>query len=136
MLQQVEGTAVDGLGGHNVLSRLGQRLNGVGDCRGAGGYRQGSAAAFQGRDALFKHALGGIGQPAVDVAGVPQAETVCRMLGVMENIGSGGVNRNRAGIGGGISLLLADVQLFGFKGPVGRILDIRHCSYLLTYHDY
>ena len=37
------------------------------------------------------------------------------VLGVMENIGSGLVDGHRTGIGDGIGLLLADVQLKGLK---------------------
>ena len=47
--QQVVAAAVDGLLGHDVVSRLGQGLDGVGDGCRAGGQRQGGHAALQGR---------------------------------------------------------------------------------------
>ena len=68
---------------------------------------------LQGRDALLKNVLGGVGQAAIDVAGVCQAEAVSSMLAVAEDIGSGLVNGHRAGIGSGIGLLLANMQLKG-----------------------
>ena len=124
MLQQIEGAAVDGLGGYDVLAGLCQGLEGIGDGRGTGSHRQGGAAVLQGGDAFFEHALGRVSQPAVDVAGIPQAETVGGMLCVMENIGRRGVDRYRTGVGGRIGLFLTDVKLFCFKGPVSGILNI------------
>ena len=72
--QQVIAAAVDGLLGHNVVARLSQGLNGVGDGGSAGGSRQSGYAALQSRDALFQHILGRVGQPSVDVAGVRQTK--------------------------------------------------------------
>ena len=65
--------------------------------------------------------LGGVGQTAVDVAGVCQTEAVRSVLAVAEHIGSGLVNGHCAGIGRGIGLLLANVQLKGLK------FIVRHC---------
>ena len=119
-----------------MLTGLGQGLEGVGDGCGTGGNREGGGAVFQRGDAFLENALGRVGQAAVDVAGIPQAETVGGVLGVMEYIGGSGINRNGAGIGGRIGLLLADVKLFGFEGPVGGILNIRHGISLLLYSSY
>ena len=87
----------------------------VGDGRRAGGQGQGRHAALQGRDALFQHVLGGVGQTAVDVAGVRQAEPGGGVGGVAEHVGSGLVDGDGAGIGGGIGPLLTDVKLQGLK---------------------
>jgi hypothetical protein len=54
----------------------------------------------------------------------------------MEYIGGSSVDRNSAGVSGRISLLLADVKLFGFEGPVGGILNIRHGISLLLHSSY
>ena len=51
-------------------------------------------------------------------------EAVRRVLGIVENVGSGGVNGNRPGIRGRVRLFLSDVQLSGFKTPIGTVLDI------------
>ena len=113
--QQIAGAAINGLLGHDVLALLGQCLNGIGDGGGAGGNGQTGSTLFQGSNALFKNLLGGVGQTAVDVAGSGQAEPVGGILAVGENIGGGGVNGHRPGIGGGIGLLLAHMQLQRFK---------------------
>ena len=113
--QQVGGAAVDGFLRHNVPAVLGQCLKGVVDGSGAGGNGQRGNAALQSRDALFKNILGGVGQAAVDVALGPQGKAVSGILGIGEHIGSGLVDGHRTGIGDGIGLLLADVQLKGLK---------------------
>ena len=113
--QQVGGAAVDGFLRHNVPAVLGQCLKGVVDGSGAGGNGQRGNAALQSRDALFKNILGGVGQAAVDVALGLQGKAVSGILGIGEHIGSGLVDGHRTGIGDGIGLLLADVQLKGLK---------------------
>ena len=92
-----------------------QRLNGIVDGSRAGGDGQRCDAALKGCNALLEDVLGGVGQTAVDVAGVLQAEAVRRVLGVVEDIGGSLVDGHRAGIGDGIGLLLTDVQLKGFE---------------------
>ena len=111
LAQQVVAAAVDGLLGHDVVALLGQGLDGVGDGRRAGGHRQGRGAALQGRHTLFQHLLGGVGQPAVDVAALGQAEAGLRLGRVAEYIGGGLVDGHRPGVGGGVGLLLAHVEL-------------------------
>ena len=113
--QQIAGAAVDGFLGHNVLSLTGQGLDGIGDGGGTGGHGQGGSASLQGGDPLFKDLLGGVGEPPVDVAGLAQAEPVRRILAAGEHIGGGGINGHCPGITGRIGLLLAHVQLHGFK---------------------
>ena len=130
MGQQVEAAAVDGLLGNNVVAGLGQSLDGVCNGRGTGGQGQSRHAALQSRDALFQHILGGVGQAAVDVAGVRQAEPGRRVGGVAEDVGSGLVNGDRTGIGGGVSLFLADVELQSLKFIVTHGKYLFHSFYL------
>lgn len=101
MRQQVGGTAVNYLLGYDMLSNLGKGLNGVGDGCSAGSDCQTCCAALQRGDALFKHALGAVGQTAVDIARVSQAEAVGGVLQIVKSTSGGCVNGNRAGIGGG-----------------------------------
>ena len=115
VLQQVGGAAVDGFLGDDVAAVLGQSLDGVVDGSCAGGHCQRGDTALERGNALLKDILGGVGQAAIDVAGILEAKAVCGVLGVMENIGSGLVDGHRTGIGDGIGLLLADVQLKGLK---------------------
>ena len=92
-----------------------QHADGVGDGSGTGSGRQSRHAAFQGCDALLKNVLGGVGQAAIDVAGVCQAKTGLGVVAVMEYIRSGLINRYGSGVGSGIRLLLANMQLQSLK---------------------
>ena len=109
--QQIVAAAVDGLLGHDVVALLCQRLNGIGDGGSAGGGSQSGDTAFQCRNALFQHVLGGVGQSAVDVAGVRQTEPGGGVSGVFKHIGSGLVDGDGTGIGGGVGLLLTHMEL-------------------------
>ncbi len=113
--QKVEAAAVDGLLGHDVAAVGRERLDRVGDGRRAGSQGQRRAAALQGCQPFLQDLLGGIGQTAVDIAGIGQAETIGGVLTVVKNIGGGLVDRHRTGIRGRIGLLLSDVQLKGLK---------------------
>ena len=115
MRQQVVAAAVDGLLCHHMTAVGRQSLDGVGDGRGAGGKSQCGTAALQGRHSLLQNVLGGVGQTAVDVAGIRKTEAVGGVLAVMKNIGCGLVNGNGSGIGGGIGLFLSYVKLQGLK---------------------
>ena len=115
VLQQIVTTAVDGLLGYDVVAGLSQCLDGVGDGSCTGSSSQSSHAAFQSGNALLEHILGGVGQTAIDVAGVGQTKAVSGVLAVAEDIGSGLVDRHSTGIGSGIGLLLANVKLQGLK---------------------
>ena len=106
MLEQVIAAAVDGLLGDEVAAVLAEGFERVGDGGCAGGHSQGGDAALERGDALFQHVLRGVGQSAVDVAGVGA---------VMEDVGGGGVDRHRTGVGGGIGRFLPDMQLEGLK---------------------
>ena len=128
VLQQVGGAAVDGFLGNDVTAVLGQGLDGVVDGGSAGSNGQSGNTALQSRDALLEHILGGVGQTAVNVAGVLQVEAVSGVLGVMEHVGSGLVNRHGAGIGDGVSLLLANMQLQGLK----MVFTLAHDKILIS----
>ena len=110
-----EGLEVDELGSHDVVAGLGDVAHRVFHGGRAGRDGQARGAAFEGRDAVFEHALGGVGQTAVDVARVRQSEAGLGVVEVVEDVAGGRVNRHCAGGGGRVGLLLADVQLQGFK---------------------
>ena len=115
MLQKVIGTAVDGLGRYDMVARVGDVEDRVGDRGGAGGHGEGAHAPFQRGDALLQDVLGGVGQAAVDVARVRQAEARGGVGAVMEDVRRSLVNRDRAGVGCGIGVLLTHVELKGFE---------------------
>ena len=109
--QQIVAAAVDGFLGHDVLPRLGQGLDGVGDRRRAGSQCQSCHAALQGRETLLQHILGRVGQAAVDIPSIRQPKPGGGVGGVSEHVGSGLVNGNSPGVGGGVGLLLAYMEL-------------------------
>ena len=115
VLQQVVGTAIDGALCHHVVALTGEGRNGVSKGCRTGCNGKACDASFQGGDTLFKNVLGGVGEASVDVARVFQVETVGGMLGAVEHVGGGLVDRNSAGIGGGVCLFLAHMELEGFK---------------------
>ena len=128
MLQQIEASAVDGFLGDNMSAVRRERFNGVGDGRRPGGHRQRRASALQRRHPFFKHVLGGIGQPPVDIPGIRQAEAVRGMLTVSENIGCGLINRDGPGIGCRIGGFLAYVKLQRFE------FILTHFSLSFSFH--
>ena len=113
--QKIEAAAVDRLLRNNVVACLRERLQRVGDRSCAGRHCQRRDAAFQRGDALLKHTLCGVGQTAVDIAGVGKSEPRRGMITVAEYIGSRLIDRDGSCIGCGIGLLLPDVKLQGFK---------------------
>ena len=121
MGQQVETAAVNGLLCHHMSAVGGQGLDGIGDGRGAGGQCQCGGTAFQRCHSLLQDILRGVGQTAVDVAGIRQSEAVSGMLTVMKYIGCGLIDGNGTGIGGGIGLFLSYVKLQCFKSIVAHV---------------
>ena len=129
--QQVEGAAVHVLGCDDVVAGLGDVAHRVFHGGRAGRDGQARGAAFEGRDAVFEHALGGVGQTAVDVARVRQSEAGLGVVEVVEDVGGGLVDRHRAGVGGRVGLLLSDMQLQRLKTVVlvchGGLLRMDSC---------
>ena len=124
--EQVVAAAVNGLLGDKVAAVLTQRFQHVGNGRRAGGQRQRRNAAFQSSHPFFQHVLRGVGETAVNVAGVRQPEAGGGVGAVVEHVRGGGVNGNGPGIGSGVGLLLTDVELQGFK------FIVRHNDYFLS----
>ena len=115
MLQQVESTAVNRALGNHMVPAAGESRDGVGDGSSARSDCESGCTAFQGGNALFQDALGRVGDTAVDVTASLQNEAVGGVLGIVEHVRSGLVNRNRAGIGCGVCGFLANVELKSLK---------------------
>ncbi len=77
----------------------------------ARGYCQTCYATFECCDAVFKNALCRVGQAAVDVAGVAEAEAVGGMLGVAKYVARGLVNWHGACVGCWVWVFLSYVKL-------------------------
>ena len=115
MLHQVESTAVNRALDNHVVSAAGKSRDGVSDGSGTRSDGESGNAAFEGSDTFFENALSRIGDAAVDVTTGLQGKAVCSILGIVENVRGGLVNRNRAGIGCGVCLFLANMELKSFK---------------------
>ena len=109
--QQVIAAAVDGLLGHDMLSRLSQGLDDVSDGRGAGGGGQRRHTPLQGGQPSLQYILSGVGQPTVDVPCVRQTKPGGGVGGIAEDIAGGLVDGHRPGVGGGVGLLLPHMEL-------------------------
>ena len=94
-----------------MIARARQCLNRVGDRRSARSNRQSGGAALQSCHAFLQHRLGGVGQPAIDVAALGKSEPGSRLCAVRKYVRGRLINRYRTGIGGAVRLFLADVQL-------------------------
>ena len=130
MLQEVIGAAVDGLGCDDMVPRAGNVQDGVGDGGGAGCHGEGAHTAFQSGDALLQDVLGGVGQAAVDVAGIRQAEAGGSVGAVMEDIGGCLVDGDRAGVGCGVGVFLSYMELKGLE--VKFTCSHNRCVFLLA----
>ena len=115
MGQQIVGAAVEGFFRHDMLARSGQVEQGATDRRRAAGRGQSRNAAFQGGHALLESLLGGVGQAAVDVAGLAQIEAGLGVVTVVEHIGRGLIDGHGPGAAGRIGLFLTGMYLQGFK---------------------
>ena len=115
MRDEVERAAVEIVGRDEVRAGQQDVLQGVGDGGSTAGYGQTGHAALEGSHAVLKDALRAVGQTAVDVAGVAQAEAVGSVLRIAEYIRRGLVDGHRAGVGGGVGLLLAYMKLEGLE---------------------
>ena len=97
--EKVVGAAIE-LGHRNdVIARFSDGLDRIGDRRHARSHRQRGDTAFQCGDTLFEHVGGGIHDARIDVARHLQIEEVGAMLGIVERIGRGLVDRHRHGLG-------------------------------------
>jgi len=71
----------------------------------SGRHRECADAAFEIGDALFEHRGGGIGDPAVAKALGLEIEQGGAMIGTVEGVGDGLVDRNGDGLGGGVGIV-------------------------------
>ncbi len=125
MGEQVVSAAVE-LGHRNdVVADFGDGLNGVGDRCHARGYGQCSHAAFKRCDALFKHVGGGIHDARINVARHLQIEQVGAVLGVIERVRGGLVDRYRHGPGGRVRAI-ACMNGEGFQFHGALLFLVRH----------
>ena len=115
MLQEIVGTAVNRTLRHHMVTLAGESRDGIGKGCCTGCDCEGRDTAFEGGNAFFKDILRRVGETAINIACIFQMEAVRGVLSAVENVRGGLVNRNRAGIGCGVCLFLANVELKSFE---------------------
>ena len=118
--EQVRGAAVQGGGGHDVVARPAQRHQGEGRGRLPRRRQQRPDTTLQGRDPLLDDVIGGVVQARVDRAQVAQGEAGGRLLGRLEDVGGGLVDRDGPGVGGLGHRIVPGLNLLGLKAPARR----------------
>ena len=104
MIELVDRAAIELARGHELFAGTEQgvkrqHLRGV-----AGRHRERRRAALKRCDTLFKHGVGRVADPGVDVAERLQAEQRCRMIGIIEDERRGLIDRRCARAGRWIRL--------------------------------
>ena len=77
---EVVGTAIEVVGCHDMVAILGNVLQCISDGCCTRCYSKACHTTFEGSHAVFKHALGGVGQTTIDVTRITKSETVGCML--------------------------------------------------------
>lgn len=94
--KKVGGSAVEVVGGDNMVTVLSNILEGIYDsgCSTCDG--ESRNAAFECGDTLLKDILGRVGETAIDIAGLTQSEAVGGIGRILEHIRRGLIDRHRA----------------------------------------
>ncbi len=119
VVEQVVRAAVEPGAGHDVVAGAGQVEDGEGLGGLARGQQQRGDAAFECGDALLDDVGGGVTDAGVDVARLGQPEQGGGVVGAVEGVGRGLVDRQGPGLRGGIGALTR-VDLLGLERPVRR----------------
>ncbi|MEY9604659.1 hypothetical protein AB7M74_000202 [Bradyrhizobium japonicum] len=113
--QQIDGAAIERARRHDVIAGIEQRCDGQMQRGHAARGADRADAAFERREPLLQHTGGRIGDARIDVAGALQIEQRGGVVGILEHVGRGLVDRHRAGAGRGIRML-ARMQAQGLEG--------------------
>ena len=119
VVEQVVGAAVEPRTRHDVVAGVGEVEDREVLCGLTGRQEQRRDAAFQRRDALLDDVLRRVHDPGVDVAGLGKAEQRGGVLGAVERVGRGLVDRQRPRVGRDVRRL-AGVDLLGLERPPRR----------------
>ena len=96
MIELIDRAAIELAHGDELVTRLQERMEDQKLCAMAGRGRERRRAAFERRDPLFEHRLGGVHDARIDVAECLQAKQGGGMLDIVEHEGRGLVDRRRA----------------------------------------
>ena len=109
MCQKIETSAVDRLLRYDVAAVRCQRLDRICDRRRSGRQGQRCATSLKCRKSLLQYILSRVCKPAVYISCICKTESVCRVLTVVEDIGSGLIDRHGACVCSRVRLFLSDV---------------------------
>ncbi len=124
VLEQVVRPAVEARAADDVVAgsgevEEGQGLRGLAACEA-----EGADSALQSGDALLEHAGRGVHDPGVDVPELLEGEEPGGVVGVVEDVRGGGVDRDRPGVRGRVRLL-AGVEGERLGAELG-LVEVRH----------
>lgn len=80
MRNQIEGTAIEIVGCHNMIAHSKYILQGIRNGRRTGSHRQASHSPFKSRNTCFENSLCLIGQATINIPDIAKGETVGSML--------------------------------------------------------
>ena len=129
---EVERTAIKIVGCYDVVACTNDVLQCIGDGCCTTGYCQACYTAFERCNAVFKHALCGVGQTTIDITCIAQTEAVGSVLRVTKYVRSGLIDRYGTGVGCGIGLFLAYMYLKSLEMivfVVAHSLFVFYCFY-------
>ena len=92
---EIERTAIEIVGCHDVVASLCDVLDGIGDSGGTTRHGESSHTALKCSHTLFEHTLSAVGQSSVDITCITQTETVGSVLRIAEYITGGLIYRYR-----------------------------------------
>ena len=107
VVEQVVGAAIERSGGNDLVARRRQRDDDEGFGGLSGGQRQPGDSAFERGDALLEDVGRRVHDAGVDVAELLQGEESRGVVGIVEHVGRGLVDRHGARLGCGIDVLAA-----------------------------
>src|SRR5690625_98772 len=84
--EQVVSTSIQLAGTDNVVARLGDALNGVGNSRHTRSHPQGGNSTFHRRNARFQHRGGGVHDASINIALDLQVEQIRPVLGIVKGV--------------------------------------------------
>ena len=116
--QQIDGAAIERGGGHDVVAGIEQGCDGQMHCGHAARRRDRADAVFQRRQPLLQYRDRRIGDAGIDVAGAFEVEQCGGVVGILEHVRRGLVDRDRARSRHGIGML-SRMEGQGFKA--GRL---------------
>ena len=116
--QQVDRAAIERSRRHDMVAGIHQRRNAEVKRRHTARGAYCADAVLQRRQTLLQNGDRRIGDAGIEMSGTFQVEQRSRMVGILEDVGGGLIDRHRARAGRGIGML-AGMQAQGFEG--GRL---------------